>query len=177
MDPFLAHNVSKAGMSALSLLLQLLVQTSPRHPVWTLNYSTTTPPRQHPLYQRMSRTRNSWVRNSSSFAMQNDYLLHCILGLSAFHMANQHGKTESSQLIGLSYSKDIYLRAAYSHHEGALKGYRQCLSTLNQDTYHASFGCACLLFITSFARPPESDDKPNQPYYPAHIWLGYPLSE
>ncbi|KAJ5306394.1 hypothetical protein PENANT_c017G06829 [Penicillium antarcticum] len=110
-------------------------------------------------------------------AMQNDYLLHCILGLSAFHMANQHGKIEESQLIGLGHSKDIYLRAAYSHHDSALKGYRQCISTLNQATCHASFGCACLLFITSFARPTESDNRPNQANNPAHVWLGYRLSE
>jgi hypothetical protein len=156
-------------------------------PVVDSNFSTTSRLDLELLHNYITKTASSLSENVEiqkffgaefvQLAMQNDYLLHCVLGLSAFHMANQHGKTESSQLIGLNYSKDIYLRAAYSHHESALKGYRQCLSTLNQDTCHASFGCACLLFITSFARPPESDDKPNQPNHPAHIWLDYQLSE
>ncbi|KAJ5146985.1 hypothetical protein N7526_000337 [Penicillium atrosanguineum] len=74
---------------------------------------------------------------------------------------------------------DEYLLTAYDHHESALKGYRCSLSNLNSESCHAIFGCACLLFITSFSRPSKNPFPSDQPDVSmgTGIWLDFQLSE
>jgi len=112
-------------------------------------------------------------------AMQNEYLLHCILALSAFHIVSQQENRESSQPQIEGHSREVYLQAAYKHHESALKGYRHSLSTVSPASCHGIFGCAILLFITTFARPPETTLSLGQQQQSTHsdIWLGFHLSE
>ncbi|KAJ5948122.1 hypothetical protein N7466_001137 [Penicillium verhagenii] len=74
---------------------------------------------------------------------------------------------------------DQYLLAAYDHHNRALQGYRCSLSNVDSETCHAIFGCACLLFITSFSRPSKNPFPLNQPNITTGIgtWLDFQLSE
>ncbi|KAJ5864590.1 uncharacterized protein N7529_006506 [Penicillium soppii] len=115
-------------------------------------------------------------------AMQHghEYLLHCILALSAFHIVNQQENRESSQPPQVEdHPKEVYLQAAYKHHESALKGYRHSLSTVSPASCHGIFGCAILLFITTFARPPDSALQLGQPQNSTNVgvWLSFHLSE
>jgi hypothetical protein len=112
-------------------------------------------------------------------AMQNEYLLHCILALSAFHIVSQQENQEFSQLQIEDHPREIYIQAAYKHHENALKGYRHSLSTVSPASCHGIFGCAILLFITAFARPPEPVLSLSQPQQYRHtdVWLSFHLSE
>ena len=111
-------------------------------------------------------------------AMQHEYLLHSILALSAFHVVSQREHGNYTQPLIADFPREVYLQAAYKHHESALKGYRYSLSSVTTANCHGTFGCSVLLFITTFARPTESAVSPgpsknNQ----IDVWLGFHLSE
>lgn len=112
-------------------------------------------------------------------AMRNEYLLHCILALSAFHIVSQQENQESSQFQTDDHPSEVYIQAAHKHHESALEGYRRSLSVVSPASCHGIFGCAILLFITVFARPPEPAISPGQPQQSTNtdVWLSFQLSE
>jgi hypothetical protein len=112
-------------------------------------------------------------------AMRNEYLLHCILALSAFHIVNQQENQESSQFQTDDHPREVYIQAAYKHHESALEGYRRSLSAVGPDSCHGILGCAILLFVTAIARPPEPALSLSQPQHSTStdVWLSFHLSE
>lgn len=111
-------------------------------------------------------------------AMQHEYLLHCILALSAFHIVSQQEERGPSRPHTDDHPKEVYLQAAYKHHENSLKGYRQSLSTVNTTTCHGILGCSILLFIITFARPTKPTLSLGQPRTAQiNLWLSFHLSE
>jgi hypothetical protein len=117
--------------------------------------------------------------NFVQLALKHDFLLHCILALSAFHMVSPQRAAQSGPSIDMGRMADQYLKAAYDHHERALKGYRCSPSSLNSETCHAIFGCACLLFITSVSRPSKNPFASTHPDISmgSGTWLDFQLSE
>ena len=112
-------------------------------------------------------------------ALGNEYLLHCVLSLSAFHVVNEQGKNQQDSCKNAGKPTEKYLLAAYGHYDSALKEFRRSLSNLNSDTCHAIFGCAFLLFITALSRPPEIFSKSDRSTSEtdADVWLDLQLSE
>ncbi|KAJ6007795.1 hypothetical protein N7540_011771 [Penicillium herquei] len=112
-------------------------------------------------------------------ALKNDYLLHCVLSLSAFHIVYQHRNEKPLTDRNVGDSADKYLIAAHCHYDNALKGFRCSLSHLNSDSCHALFGCAFLLFIVSLSRPSEIFHQAAQPGSSVDVglWLDLQISE
>ncbi|CAG7960127.1 unnamed protein product [Penicillium salamii] len=131
--------------------------------------------------QTLSSTSDVRLCFSTSFvelAMQHEFLLHCILAISAFHIVSQREHGDTSQPPIGDHPREVYLQAAYKHHESALKSYRQSLSSVTSANCHGIFGCSVLLFITTFARPAESALSPGPSRATQiDVWLGFHLSE
>ncbi|CAG7926921.1 unnamed protein product [Penicillium olsonii] len=138
------------------------------------NFTTKTAP----TLSSTSEARLCFSTSMVELAMQHDFLLHCILALSAFHIVSQRENGEFSQPSIGDHPREVYLQAAYKHHESALNGYRRSLSSVTSANCHGIFGCSVLLFITTFARPAESALSPGpSKATQIEVWLGFHLSE
>jgi hypothetical protein len=85
-----------------------------------------------------------------------DYLLHVVLGLSAFHLARQHQEiieTSSEQNNLADTSKtEKYLIAGHLHYKAALGSFRRNLVHITPENCHQLFACAMFIFITSIVQ-------------------------
>ena len=99
---------------------------------------------------------------STSFVevgLRHDFPLHAILALSAFHKAHQQRESATAELA--PFTTDRYISTAHIHHASALHTFTQKITETNKENCHALFGCACLLFVTSLARPRDDDGDKN----------------
>ncbi|CZR50185.1 uncharacterized protein PAC_00057 [Phialocephala subalpina] len=103
--------------------------------------------------------RTTYVQEAFAY----DYFIHSILAVSAFHHVHQHRRS------GASAGLEKYLIAAHTHHNTALRSFRQTLNNVTDENCSAMFGCASLITIMSYAQlhvttiQPLSDSprKPN----------------
>ncbi|KAH6672042.1 hypothetical protein B0J14DRAFT_595008 [Halenospora varia] len=90
--------------------------------------------------------------------LRHDFLLHAILALSAFHKAHQQDSIVAETPL---FTTDQYSSTAHIHYASALHTFTQQITQINKENCHALFGCACLLFVTSLARPRDEDGDEN----------------
>ena len=87
-------------------------------------------------------------------ALKSNHLLHCFLGVSALHLAQQYQEifeeADEQQKPIIRSKIDRYSIAAHFHHNAGLSSFRQTLTNITSENCHALFGCAILIFITSF---------------------------
>lgn len=92
-----------------------------------------------------------------SEALRADYLLHCLLGLSAFHLAQQHREmldvVDEQQKSTVRSKVGEYLVAAHTHHNAGLSTFRQTLTSITPENCHTLFASSILIAGTSFALP------------------------
>jgi hypothetical protein len=91
-----------------------------------------------------------------SEALKVDYHLHCILGLSAFHLAQQHqeiiNSADEEQKPAIRLKIKGYLDAAHAYHNTGLSSFRQTLTNITSENCHALFACSSIIAMTSFAQ-------------------------
>lgn len=89
---------------------------------------------------------NHWV---TELALENDFLLHGLLSLSALHLA----------LRGASPEK--YTMSAIRHHLHGIALFRPCLSAIPDHNYDAAFAFSCMVALYSFGilRPTKPDES------------------
>jgi hypothetical protein len=85
--------------------------------------------------------------------LKDDYLLHCILALSAFHLVEQNEellKTAIDEQRPQYQSKfEEYLTAAHTHYNASICSFRRSLANITPENCHALFVCSSILFVTS----------------------------
>jgi hypothetical protein len=92
-------------------------------------------------------------------ALKSDFVLHCLLGLSAFHLVQQHqellqGAPEQQQPLIRSKISDCLISAHLHHHEG-ISIFRQTLTMITEENCHSLFAAATLIVMTSCAESCE----------------------
>ena len=95
-----------------------------------------------------------------SKALKTDYVLHSLLSISAYHLAQQYQETlriadEQPRLTDCSNIKG-YLVAAHRHHKAGLNIFKQTLTNITSENCHALFACSALIAMTTFARSCDS---------------------
>jgi hypothetical protein len=105
-------------------------------------------------------------------ALKTDYVLHCLLGLSAFHLVHQHQELLQSapeqQQPAIRAKMERYLLAAHAHHNAGISAFRQTLTSLTEENCHALFAGATLIVITSFAESCEGVRFMTDSKIPSH---------
>ncbi|KAE9965191.1 hypothetical protein Vi05172_g1785 [Venturia inaequalis] len=87
--------------------------------------------------------------------LKYDYLLHCVLAFSAFHIVEQ--QEELLKAIPSEHSYEIesqleeYLAAAHTHFNASIRSFRRTLTGITIENCHALLVCSSYLFVTSMA--------------------------
>ncbi|TAQ84862.1 hypothetical protein B7494_g6818 [Chlorociboria aeruginascens] len=93
-------------------------------------------------------------------ALKSDYLLHAILGFSAFHLKQQHQdileSTNEEQRLSISTKIEAYLVAGRAHCSAAIPPFREHLVNITPENCHSLYACASIIFAISFI---ESHDN------------------
>ena len=92
-------------------------------------------------------------------ALKSDFVLHCLLGLSAFHLVQQHQELlqcapEQQQPLLRSKINDCLI-SAHLHHNAGISTFRQTLTMITEENCHSLFAAATLIVMTSFAESCE----------------------
>jgi hypothetical protein len=92
-------------------------------------------------------------------ALKSDFVLHCLLGLSSFHLVQQHQEllqaAPKEQKPMIRSKIDQYLFAAQVHHSAGISTFRHTLTTISKENCHSLFAAASLIVMTSFAKSCE----------------------
>lgn len=99
--------------------------------------------------------RQFYRANFLDTALKHDYLLHCVLAFSAFHLVEQ--QEESLKAVDIEQSAVVesqieeYLTAAHTHFDASIRSFRRALTDITHENCHALLVCSTYLFITSVA--------------------------
>ena len=104
--------------------------------------------------------------------LHHDFLIHCILSTSAFHLGYMQQQKHQSSLSQDSIESDpetasflaksrLYFLAAHAHYNIALSSFRSNLTSITPSNSSALFACSSLILIATLARPRRAaaDDK------------------
>ena len=94
--------------------------------------------------------RTTYVQEAFAY----DYFIHSILAVSAFHLVHQRRQS------GASADLEKYLIAGHTHHNTALRSFRQTLEDVTDENCSAMFGCASLIAIMSYAQLRTATNQP-----------------
>jgi hypothetical protein len=90
----------------------------------------------------------------------HDYLLHCVLAFSAFHLVEQNEDllrtAKYEQRSQYQVKLEEYLTAAHTHYNASIRSFRRSLADITTENSHAVFVCSSYLFVTSVAESAQS---------------------
>lgn len=102
------------------------------------------------IFCRSSETRPIWQYNIPQLALEEPFLMHGVLALSAIHLAQMKDQ----------HRRSTYIAKAVSHQSQALTVFRPSLHTINESNSMPLFAFASIVTVYAFAFPavPDSSD-------------------
>lgn len=92
--------------------------------------------------------------------LKHNYLLHCVLAFSAFHVVEQQEQllkiTPYDQRLEVESKLEEYLTAAHTHFNASVRSFRRTLTGITKENCDALFVCSSYLFVTSVAESAHS---------------------